>query len=118
MENTKYYWKWWWGDSVLGTVKDEMVFYDFDEMKRFSSKHSFENSICQQNYYSNYSKHSVDNSHVKIKIDSICNDLTQLSNSLHTNIQLYDVICTLDAIKSRIELLIKSIQKDHVTEIK
>lgn len=54
---SEFYWKWWWGDSILGTVKDETVFYDFNEMKTHSSKHSFENSITKQNYYSNYTKH-------------------------------------------------------------
>lgn len=54
---SEYYWKWWWGDATIGSVKDETVFYNFDEMKTHSSKHSFLNSICNQNYYSNYTKH-------------------------------------------------------------
>ena len=53
---SKLYWKWWWGDFILETVKGEVIFYDFDEMKRHSSKHSFENSKSQQNYYSAYTE--------------------------------------------------------------
>ena len=56
---SEHYWKWWWGNSKTGSIIDETVFYNFEELKTYSSKHSFENSSKYENYYSNYTKHRL-----------------------------------------------------------
>lgn len=53
-EETSWLWYWGWDQNDLTKHSVKLSFTDFDEMKEFSSKHSFVSQHLKPNYWSNY----------------------------------------------------------------
>lgn len=54
----KIYWLWWWGinQKRLKIHSPKKKFTDFDKMKEYSAKHSFQHQWIGPGYWSNYEK--------------------------------------------------------------
>ena len=55
----KTYWLWYWGvnQDNKNEHSEKKKFTDFDKMKSYSSKHSYEHRWIGKNYWSNYEQY-------------------------------------------------------------
>ena len=55
----KTYWLWYWGvnQDNENEHSEKKKFTDFDKMKSYSSKHSYEHRWIGKNYWSNYEQY-------------------------------------------------------------
>jgi len=53
-EVSHWLWYWGWNQNDLTKHSNKIKFYDFDEMKEFSAKHSYSCQHLKPNYWSNY----------------------------------------------------------------